>query len=92
MKYLPRYSPDQARRHDVMPGITGWAQVNGRNAPAWPDKLALDIWYVDHWSLLLDARILARTFARVLQRSGISNDGHATMPEFMGDADVIADR
>jgi sugar transferase EpsL len=82
MRYLPRYSPAQARRHDMRPGITGWAQVNGRNAVSWDEKLAMDVWYVDHWSLCLDAKIL--TVIRVLQRRGISSDGHATMPEFMG--------
>lgn len=84
MQYLPRYSPEQARRHEVLPGITGWAQVNGRNAISWEEKFALDVWYVDHWSLWLDVKILALTVARVLKRSGISRDGHATMPEFMG--------
>lgn len=86
VKYLDRYSPEQARRHDVLPGITGWCQVNGRNALDWDTKLALDIWYVDHWSLVLDARILARTVIQVLRRSGIARDGHATMPEFQGTA------
>jgi lipopolysaccharide/colanic/teichoic acid biosynthesis glycosyltransferase len=85
MRYLERYSPDQARRHDVLPGITGWSQVNGRNDLPWPTKLALDVWYVDHWSPLLDARILLLTVARVLRRSGVSREGHATMPEFMGE-------
>jgi lipopolysaccharide/colanic/teichoic acid biosynthesis glycosyltransferase len=84
MQYLPRYSPEQRRRHDVLPGITGWAQVNGRNAISWEQKFALDVWYVDHWSLALDVKILFMTFARVLSRSGISREGHATMPEFMG--------
>lgn len=85
MEYLPLYSVEQARRHDVMPGITGWAQVNGRNSRAWADKLALDVWYVDHWSLLLDARILARTVLQVLKRDGISAHQHATMPAFRGE-------
>ena len=84
MQYLARYSPEQARRHDVLPGITGWAQVNGRNAISWDQKFALDVWYVDNWSLTLDARILARTLLRVLRREGISQGEHATMPEFMG--------
>jgi len=75
MQYLPLYSPTQARRHDVMPGITGWAQINGRNELTWPEKFALDVWYVEHWSLGLDARILARTLASVLRRSGVSNGG-----------------
>jgi lipopolysaccharide/colanic/teichoic acid biosynthesis glycosyltransferase len=84
IRYLPRYSPEQARRHEVRPGITGWAQVNGRNALSWEEKFRLDVWYVDHWSLALDARILAMTVARVFRRSGIASAGHATMPEFMG--------
>ncbi len=84
IRYLERYSPEQARRHDVLPGITGWAQVNGRNSISWSEKFALDVWYVDHWSLLLDLRILAMTFGRVLKRDGIAREGHATMPEFMG--------
>ncbi len=84
IKYLERYTPEQARRHDAMPGITGWSQVNGRNAIDWDRKLALDTWYVDHWSLALDARILARTILHVLRRENISSEGHATMPEFQG--------
>jgi lipopolysaccharide/colanic/teichoic acid biosynthesis glycosyltransferase len=84
MQYLPRYSAEQARRHDVLPGITGWAQVNGRNAISWEQKFTLDVWYVDNWSLALDLQILLMTAARVLSRSGISQGGHATMPEFMG--------
>ncbi len=84
MRYLPRYSPEQARRHEVKPGVTGWAQVNGRNALTWPEKFALDVWYVDHWSLWLDLKILAMTVVKVLLREGISAGGHATMPEFMG--------
>jgi lipopolysaccharide/colanic/teichoic acid biosynthesis glycosyltransferase len=84
VQYLSRYSPEQARRHDVLPGITGWAQVNGRNAISWEDRFALDVWYVDHRSLALDLKILAMTVARVFQRSGISREGHATMPEFTG--------
>lgn len=86
MQYLARYSPEQGRRHEVLPGITGWAQVNGRNAISWEEKFALDVWYVDHWSLALDLRILLLTLARVARRSGISREGHATMPEFMGSA------
>lgn len=85
VRYLERYSPQQARRHDVMPGMTGWAQIHGRNARSWPDKLALDVWYVDHWSLALDLHILIATIATVLRRDGVSKDGHATMPEFMGE-------
>jgi lipopolysaccharide/colanic/teichoic acid biosynthesis glycosyltransferase len=86
MRYLPRYTPEQARRHDVLPGITGWAQVNGRNAISWEEKFALDVWYVENWSLALDLRILALTIARVFRREGISREGHATMPEFTGSA------
>jgi lipopolysaccharide/colanic/teichoic acid biosynthesis glycosyltransferase len=84
MRYIPRYSGDQARRHEVLPGITGWVQINGRNALSWEDKFALDVWYVDHWTPLLDLKILALTVARVVSRRGISSEGHATMPEFMG--------
>jgi sugar transferase EpsL len=84
IEYLPRYSSEQARRHDVMPGITGWAQINGRNALTWEEKFDLDRWYVNNWSLWLDLRILMLTFMRVLKRDGISRAGHATMPEFMG--------
>jgi lipopolysaccharide/colanic/teichoic acid biosynthesis glycosyltransferase len=84
MEYLPRYSPEQARRHEVMPGITGWAQINGRNALSWKEKFTMDTWYVDHWSLWLDLKILSMTVLRVLRRDGISNQDHATMPEFMG--------
>jgi lipopolysaccharide/colanic/teichoic acid biosynthesis glycosyltransferase len=87
MQYLERYTPAQARRHEVLPGITGWAQVNGRNAISWDEKFALDVWYVDHWSLWLDLRIFALTFARVLRRDGISQGEHATMPEFLGASD-----
>jgi lipopolysaccharide/colanic/teichoic acid biosynthesis glycosyltransferase len=83
-RYLPRYSPRQARRHEVMPGITGWSQINGRNALSWEQKLELDVWYVEHWSVWLDAKILALTVARVLARRGVSSPGHATMPEFLG--------
>jgi lipopolysaccharide/colanic/teichoic acid biosynthesis glycosyltransferase len=84
MKYLPRYSAEQARRHEVKPGITGWAQVNGRNSLSWEEKFALDVWYVDHRSFPLDLQILLKTFRRVLTRHGISNERHATMPEFLG--------
>lgn len=85
MEYLPLYSPEQARRHEVRPGITGWAQVNGRNAISWTDKFALDVWYVDHRSLWLDVRILWLTVRKVLVRDGISAAGEATMPRFEGD-------
>lgn len=85
MEYLPLYSPEQARRHEVRPGITGWAQVNGRNAISWADKFALDVWYVDHHSLWLDVRILWLTVRKVLVRDGISAAGEETMPRFEGD-------
>jgi len=85
MDYLPLYSPEQARRHEVLPGITGWAQIHGRNATTWPARLAHDVWYVDHWSVLLDLRIIARTALAVLRRDGISNEGAATMPRFSGE-------
>lgn len=85
MEYLDRYSPEQARRHEVRPGITGWAQVNGRNATSWAERLAMDVWYVDHVSLALDLKILLRTLRSVLRREGISAEGHATMPVFRGD-------
>jgi lipopolysaccharide/colanic/teichoic acid biosynthesis glycosyltransferase len=84
MQYLPLYSPEQARRHGVRPGITGWAQVNGRNAISWADKFALDVWYVDNRSLWLDVRILWLTVNKVLVRDGISAAGDATMPKFTG--------
>ncbi len=84
VRYLPRYSPAQRRRHEVMPGVTGWAQIHGRNTISWEEKFALDVWYVEHWSLALDARILIETVGRVLRRDGVSSDGHATMPEFQG--------
>jgi lipopolysaccharide/colanic/teichoic acid biosynthesis glycosyltransferase len=84
MEYLPLYTPEQARRHAVRPGITGWAQVNGRNAISWADKFTLDVWYVDHHSLLLDVKILWRTVRKVLVRDGITAAGEATMPKFTG--------
>ena len=84
MEYLPRYSPEQARRHEVRPGITGWAQVNGRNALTWEQKFELDVWYVDNVSLALDLRILWRSLSLVLRRKGITAEGHATAPEFLG--------
>lgn len=83
-RYLERYSPRQARRHEVRPGITGWAQVRGRNLLSWEERFEADVWYVDHVGLWLDLRILARTVGSVLKREGISAEGHATMPEFMG--------
>ena len=84
VEYLERYTPEQARRHEVAPGITGWAQVHGRNAIAWEEKFRLDCWYVDHWSLGLDLFILLRTAWKVVQREGIGAASHATMPAFEG--------
>ncbi|GAA4358655.1 sugar transferase [Variovorax defluvii] len=84
MEYLPLYTPEQARRHEVRPGITGWAQVNGRNALSWEEKFRLDVWYVEHHSLWLDIRILWLTVCKVLFRDGISAPGEATMPRFTG--------
>jgi sugar transferase EpsL len=84
MQYLERYSPRQARRHEVKPGVTGWAQIHGRNALSWDEKLELDVWYVENASLGLDCRILALTLFKVLRREGISHAGAATMHEFMG--------
>jgi lipopolysaccharide/colanic/teichoic acid biosynthesis glycosyltransferase len=84
MQYLERYTPEQARRHEVKPGITGWAQVNGRNALTWEQRFALDTWYVDHWSLWLDVRIIILTLWKILLREGINQPGQATAQEFMG--------
>lgn len=84
MQYLERYTPEQARRHEVRPGITGWAQVNGRNAITWEEKFRLDVWYVDNWSLWLDIKIIAMTIWKILKREGISQPGEATMEEFIG--------
>jgi lipopolysaccharide/colanic/teichoic acid biosynthesis glycosyltransferase len=84
MQYLPLYSPRQARRHEVRPGITGWAQVNGRNAVDWPERFELDVWYVENRTLLLDLKILLRTVTGVLRREGISQEGHVTMEPFTG--------
>ena len=84
VEYLPLYSPEQARRHEVRPGITGWAQVNGRNAISWEDKFALDVWYVDNWTFWLDLKIIALTVKKVFVRDGISADGEATMSKFAG--------
>jgi len=84
-EYLPRYNRFQRRRHEVKPGITGWAQVNGRNALTWEEKFELDVWYVDHKSLGLDLKILCLTFPIVLLRHGIQHEGHVTMPEFLGE-------
>ena len=85
MEYLPLYSPEQMRRHEVRPGITGWAQVNGRNALSWEEKFKLDVWYVEHRSLWLDIKILWLTVRKVLVREGISADGEVTMSKFTGD-------
>ena len=84
MEYLPLYSPEQATRHDLKPGMTGWAQINGRNAISWEDKFKLDTWYVQHQSLWLDIKIMALTVKKVLVRDGISAEGEATMTKFMG--------
>ena len=87
MQYLERYSPEQARRQNVLPGITGWAQINGRNALTWEDKFRLDVWYVDHWSIGLDIKILLLSVGKVLRREGINQPGQATAEEFMGKND-----
>jgi lipopolysaccharide/colanic/teichoic acid biosynthesis glycosyltransferase len=86
MQYLPRYTPEQARRHAVLPGISGWAQVNGRNTLSWEDKFRLDVWYVDHWSFWLDVKILYLSVVKAIRREGISQPGFATAQEFMGSA------
>ncbi|MFJ4353877.1 sugar transferase [Pseudomonas sp. NPDC089428] len=85
MEYLPLYSQEQRRRHEVRPGVTGWAQVNGRNALSWEDKFKLDVWYVDNQSLLLDVKILFMTVKKVLVKEGISAEGNVTMSKFTGD-------
>ena len=85
MQYLSRYSPEQARRHNTLPGITGWAQINGRNTISWDERFQLDLYYVDHWSFWFDLKILILTFWKVVQREGISQKDHATMEEFWGD-------
>ena len=90
LQYLERYSPEQARRHVVKPGVTGWSQVNGRNDLPWADKLAKDVWYVDHRSLSLDLRIIVKTAGQVLRREGVIRTGTATTVEFMGDDDASA--
>jgi len=84
MQYLPLYSDDQRRRHDVLPGLTGWAQVNGRNRTTWEERFAQDTWYVDHLSLAVDVRILALTVLKVVRRDGVAAEGHVTMPAFQG--------
>jgi lipopolysaccharide/colanic/teichoic acid biosynthesis glycosyltransferase len=89
VEYLDRYTPEQSRRHLVLPGITGWAQVNGRNTLSWNEKFDLDIWYVDHWSLLLDLKIALLTVAKVIKRDGISHPNHVTMEKFTGNSPSI---
>ncbi len=86
MEYVPLYSPEQQRRHEVLPGITGWAQVNGRNAASWPERFAMDVWYADHVSLSLDLRILAMTAKKVFSREGVTQPGQATVEMFRGNA------
>jgi len=85
MEYLPLYSPEQARRHNVVPGLTGWAQVNGRNAADWPARLAMDVWYVDNWSFWLDIKISLMTLWKVIKREGINQPGQATVEYFKGE-------
>jgi lipopolysaccharide/colanic/teichoic acid biosynthesis glycosyltransferase len=85
--YLDRYNDEQARRHEVPPGITGWAQINGRNAISWEEKFALDVWYVDHWTLRLDVKILLMTAIKVFRREGVSAPGQFSAPEFLGSRD-----
>ena len=85
MEYLPLYSPEQARRHDVVPGLTGWAQVNGRNTVDWPARFAMDVWYVDHWSFWLDIRIIFMTVWKVISREGINQEGQSTVEYFKGE-------
>jgi lipopolysaccharide/colanic/teichoic acid biosynthesis glycosyltransferase len=82
MEYLPHYTPEQARRHDLRPGLTGWAAIHGRNATTWPERLEQDVWYVDHRTMALDLRILLRTVAKVLRQEGISPEGQVTMSRF----------
>ena len=84
MEYLPLYSPEQSRRHDMPPGLTGWAQVNGRNALTWQDKFKLDIWYVDHWNFWLDIQIIFMTIGKTIKREGIAQEGQATAEKFTG--------
>ena len=91
VQYLARYNPHQARRHNVRPGLTGWAQINGRNALTWEQKFDLDVWYTENRSLLLDLKIVLATIVKVLAREGISQPGHATMEEFMGTPPSMAD-
>ena len=91
VQYLDRYTPEQGRRHEVRPGITGWAQINGRNAISWEEKFELDVWYVDHISVWLDLRIMALTIWRILKREGISEPGQATMQEFGAECSASAE-
>jgi len=84
MEYLDRYTPEQARRHNMKPGITGWAQVNGRNAISWEERFKLDVWYIDNWSLWLDLKIICLTLIKAFRREGICANGYSTMPKFMG--------
>lgn len=91
VEYLPLYSPEQSRRHDVLPGITGWAQVHGRNALSWEEKFRLDVWYVDHWSIWLDIKVMAMTIGKVLRREGISQPGEATAERFTGSPSQVDD-
>ena len=86
MQYLPLYSDEQSRRHDVLPGLTGWAQVNGRNRTTWDERFAQDVWYVDNVSLSVDLKVLVLTVLKVVRRDGVSAEGHATMPPFQGNA------
>lgn len=92
MQYLALYTPEQARRHEVRPGVTGWAQVNGRNAVSWEERFRMDVWYVDHCSWALDLRILLRTVSAVFRRRGISQEGHATMAPFGGSRPADGER
>jgi len=87
MQYLGRYSDEQSRRHEMLPGITGWAQINGRNAISWEEKFRLDVWYVDNWTFWMDFRIIFQTIWKVIKGEGISQPGRATMDEFMGNSD-----
>jgi sugar transferase EpsL len=85
MEYLPLYSPEQARRHDVVPGLTGWAQINGRNAIDWPTRFNMDVWYVDHWSFWLDIKIIFLTVWKVISREGVNQEGQSTVEYFKGE-------